>query len=256
MIRTVHLITFSPCGGTGNVIKAVGRDLQLPIREHDITLPQNRVQEMRFEQDDLVILGFPVYGGRMPIYFPSLIAHLKGTKTPLVMVAVYGNREYEGAFLDMSEAAIANGFNPIAAIAAIAEHSCAPHIATGRPDTDDRDKLAKFGLQALEKAQKGQEAFTAPGEHHIWSLSPDLEIYAQTDLEACTDCGYCAGVCPNGAIPADAPQSTIADKCIACMACVKYCPVKARRLGNPATMKEFASHLLNAVERKEPEIFV
>lgn len=255
MIKTVHLLTFSPCGGTSNVMKAVGRDIALPIQEHDITLPKNRVQEMHFTQDDLVIMGFPVYGGRMPLFFASLIAHLKGTNTPMAMVAVYGNRAYEGAFLDMHEAANANGFKPVAAIAAIAEHSVAPHIATGRPDSDDQEKLAEFGLRALDAAQKGPGMFIAPGAYPTWTLPPELEIFAKANTETCTGCGYCVSVCPNGAIPSDAPQSTIAARCIACTACIKYCPAKARRLGDPTTMKELATHLLYATQRKDAEIF-
>ena len=256
MIKNVHSICFSPCGGTEKVLKAVGRDIPLPKHEHNITLPRYRVQQSHFKADDLVVLGFPVYGGNMPLYFSSLIAHLKGADTPLVMVVVYGNREYEGAFLDMHEAVRANGFNPVAAIAAVAEHSAAPHIAAGRPDADDREKLSHFGLQALHKAQTSRETLVAPGAHRTWSLPSGLDIFPRMDADACTDCGDCAEVCPNGAIPMDAPHDTITEKCIVCGACIKYCPSEARTFGNAETKREYASHLVNAVARKDAVIFV
>ena len=255
-IKNVHLIYFSPCGGTENVIKALGRDIQLPKREHNLTLPQSRDQKLSFGPDDLVFMGFPVYGGHMPRFFPSLIDHLHGSDTPLVMVTVYGNREYEGAFLDMSEGVSAKGFKPMAAIAAVAQHSSAPHIAAGRPDSADREKLAAFALEALHKAQTGPKKIPAPGKHRIWELPAGIDVFPNTNPEACTNCGQCAEVCPMGAIAADKPTATAKDKCIVCSACIKYCPANARMFGNADTLKEYASHLVHAVARKEAVIFV
>lgn len=256
MIINTHLLSFSPCGGTENVVRALGRDIPLPKHEHNITLPQSRTQELHFTPNDFVVMGFPVYGGRMPLFFPSLIAHLKGTDTPLVMLAVYGNRGYEGAFLDMHTAVRINGFNPIAAVAAVAEHSCAPHIATGRPDADDREKLAQFGLRALHKAQTGKGTIAAPGAYPAWALPPGLDIFPNTDMEVCTNCGHCIEVCPNGAIPVEAPHSTLTEKCIVCAACLKYCPARARRFGNAETEKEYTAHLAHAIVRKEAMFFI
>lgn len=255
MITRIHSLYFSPCGGTEKVMQAIGRDIPLPKCEYNITLPQSRTGELRFSRDDLVFMGFPVYGGNMPRFFPSLIAHLKGTDTPLVMVAVYGNREYEGAFLDMHEGVSANGFTPIAAIAAIAQHSIAPDIATGRPDADDREKLAQFGLQALHKAQTGRETLAAPGAHRTWNLPAGIDIFPNTDLNVCTNCGQCAEVCPMGAVSADG-TATDKDKCIFCAACIKYCPEKARMFGNADTKREYASHMVHAVARKEAALFL
>ena len=255
MITRMYSIYFSPCGGTEKVMQAIGRDIPLPKYEYNITLPQNRTGELRFSQDDLVIMGFPVYGGNMPRFFPSLIAHLKGADTSLIMVAVYGNREYEGAFLDMHEGVSPNGFIPVAAIAAVAQHSSAPHIATGRPDADDREKLAQFGLQALHKTHTGREALATPGAHRTWDLPAGIDIFPNTDLDACTNCGQCSKVCPMGAASTDG-TATDRDKCIVCAACIKYCPASARRFGNAETKKEYASHLAHAVARKEAVLFL
>jgi len=61
---------------------------------------------------------------------------------------------------------------------------------------------------------------------------------------------------PTEAILTDEPPDTIKDKCIVCAACIKYCPSKARMFGNSETIKEYASHLVYAVARKEAVIFI
>jgi ferredoxin len=256
MITCAHFVSFSPCGGTEKVARILARDLSLPKQEHNITLPKNRVGVLNFGEGDLVFLAFPVIGGRMPLHFSSLISFLRGNDTPLVMVAVYGNRAYEGAFLDMHAAVLANGFQPVAAIAAIAEHSGNSRFASDRPDTVDADVLAEFGLRALRKAQEGAGMIDAPGAYPKWKLPSGMDISLHTDLEACTACGLCADVCPNGAISPESPQATAADKCLACSACIKYCPLHARQMGDAKTKKELASHLLHAIERKEPELIL
>jgi hypothetical protein len=56
---------------------------------------------------------------------------------PAVVVAVYGNREYEDALLELKIFAEAAGFRPIAAGVFLGEHSFSTQdmpIAAGRPD--------------------------------------------------------------------------------------------------------------------------
>lgn len=152
----------------------------------------------------------------------------------------------------MHEGVSANGFTPIAAVT---QHSSAPRIATGRPDADDREKLAHFGLPALHKAQTGGGTLAAPGAHRAWDLPAGINIRPNTRLDACVDCGQCAQVCPMGAVSEDGTV-TDNDKCIVCAACIKYCPEKARRSGKGETMKEYAFHPVHAVARKEAVLFV
>jgi ferredoxin len=255
-INIVHLVLFSPCGGTANATKSLTRDITLQVVEYDITLPPKRGKELSFIQNDLVFFGFPVYGGRMPRNVEQIFAGLKGQDTPCVLVAVYGNRAFEGALLDLHGAATARGFKPVAAVAAIAEHSISPQVATNRPDKADCDLLAQFGLHILEQAKSGTILEKAPGAYPEWKSPAGASIFPVTDTENCTQCGQCVQTCPCGAISQDDPAKTDIQNCILCAACVKYCPQKARTLGTPETRAMFNSHLIAAaVTRKEAELF-
>lgn len=256
--KTVHFVFFSPCGGTKEAVKALGRDLAAPVRDHDITLPQNRAARLAFGPEDVVILGFPVYAGRMPLNAQTLFAGLAGSDTPAALVAVYGNRAYEGALLDLHGLATAAGFRPVAAAAVIAEHSIAgaAQFSKNRPDVTDRDKLAAFGAGVLEKAESNPTTVDAPGAYPTWKTPAGFSFFPVVDAAACTACGRCAQVCPAGAIPAAAPKTTECADCIVCGACVKYCPAGARVLGDSKAREALASHRQGMITRKEPEFFL
>lgn len=253
--RKINSIFFSPCGGVKNVTRALMKNMNAPVKEHDITLPSGRVEDLTFSQDDFVFLGFPVYGGRMPLNIEALFKHIRGKDTPCALVAVYGNRAFDGALLDLHKMASSRGFIPIAGIAAIAEHSLAPQLAAGRPDKEDRAKLADWGVQILEFESNGMRLSSPPGEYPDWAIPPGVSPYPITDREKCIKCGICAEVCPTAAIPVEEPWLTNDAKCVICGACAKYCPEKARVMGNEKFHEFGKPHLEEAANRKEPELF-
>lgn len=255
--RAVHLVSFSPCGGTWQVLRALSRDCALPLRIHDVTLPASRSFPLSFPDDGLVIFGFPVYGGRMPRNLEAVFAEIEGHDTPCALVAVYGNRAFEGALLDLHAAARARGFRPVAAVAAIAGHSMAPALAAGRPNEDaaDIERLAAFGRRIFAFAEEGLTLEKAPGRLPDWKLPEGLSPFPETDAARCVRCGKCAAFCPTEAIPIRQPETTDTSACIVCNACVKYCPQGARRLGDPKLREYFRPHLAEAAIRKEAEFF-
>ena len=105
-------------------------------------------------QGGLTIIGVPVYTGRVALEALQRLQQFKAKDAPAVVVAVYGNREYEDALLELQNIAIEAGFTPIAGAVFIGEHSFSTErtpIAQGRPDADDLDRARSFGTMVQKK---------------------------------------------------------------------------------------------------------
>lgn len=253
----LHLLSFSPCGGTAEVNRALARDVDADLFLHDCTTPAARKDPLTFAPGDMVFIAFPVYGGRMPRNSDEVFRHIEGKGARCALVAVYGNREFEGALLDLFATTVKKGFRPVAAVAAVAQHSLAPEVAAGRPDAEDREKLAGFGVRIVEAMRAGALLDKAPGAYPEWKLPKGASLFPVTDRETCVACGQCVSVCPAGAIPGDDPAATHEAKCIVCAACAKYCPTGARQMGTPESRAKLAHHLVTAASRRrEPELWL
>ncbi len=152
-IRNVTSIFFSPTGSTRRLVSMLSKTFPSKPREVDITPYTQRGLSMDFGPDDLVLFGVPVYGGRIPSPAVQTLRRMQGSRTPAVLVAAYGNREYDDALLELADIAAANGFIPFAAAALpIAEHSIMHSVAAGRPDATGCEKNRSVRHTAMEKA--------------------------------------------------------------------------------------------------------
>ncbi|MBC5649043.1 4Fe-4S binding protein [Christensenella tenuis] len=228
----VTAIYFSPTGGTKQYVRAVARGLGKAYGEVDLTDKETRAQEHTFAPDDLVVIGVPVYYGRVPQLPDGLLRGLRGNHTPAVLVAVYGNREFDDALLELSGLCEKQGFYGAAAAAFVAQHTFSAKIAGGRPDADDLLIAEEFGrnIKALPAEKAGRE-IRLPGNRPYRSFQ--VAPFTPKGDKKCTACGACARACPAGAIAPETPRETDAKKCIRCLACVHVCPVHARRVGGP-----------------------
>ncbi len=143
-IDSIKLIYFSPTRTTRKVVEGIAKGVQInPAERIDLTPPTARRQKIVQIHDGFVIIGSPVYGGRLPTDAVSRLLRLRGNGAPAAIVVVYGNRAYEDALLELRDIALDVGFKPIAAAAFIGEHSYstdAAPVAAGRPDTEDSAK--------------------------------------------------------------------------------------------------------------------
>lgn len=227
-IKKAATVVFSPCGSTEKATQFLVNGLPFDVGHHNLTLPDARKNKLTFDNETLVFISFPVYGG-LPKIAGEVFQCLQGHDTPCVYVAVRGDTETKAFFPDIHKIAVPHGFRPVAAVAAVAEHTLMPTVSHGRPDKEDAALLRKFGLQACQQANDGKTLEKMPGEEHP---KPDFAFYPITDADTCIRCGQCVENCPTAAIPEDNPVTQDNDTCIQCSECAHVCPVEARSMGD------------------------
>jgi len=264
-IKQVKLIYFSATGTTQKVLESIAKGITVEDVEHiNLTLPEGAQQKIPPFSDELVIIGAPVYGGRLPIDAINRLKQLKASKTLAVLIVVYGNRDFEDALLELKHLAIELGFNPVAGGAFIGEHSFATKnvsIANGRPDSLDVQKAMDFGVKIKDKvtalqSPDAQMDLEIPGRFPYEADGAlSMAVSPVTKEDTCTVCGTCASVCPNAAISINGSVATKIELCIRCCACIKNCPTSARVMED-SMWKNIANWLNeNCSTRKEPQIF-
>lgn len=264
-IKRVKLVFFSPTGTSRKVLEGIARGIGVEaVEQIDLTLPENAYRPAPVFSDELVIIGAPVYGGRLPVDVVTRFRQLKAENTVAVLIVTYGNREFDDALLELKNLAVELGFNPIAGGAFIGEHSFASKevpIANGRPDSSDMKKAVDFGrkiqrkVNALNSANDRVE-LEVPGSYPYKAEGArPMEISPVTDGDVCTVCGTCVSVCPTAAISMSGRVTTNVEQCIRCCACIKNCPEGARVMDNETW--EYITNWLNenCGARKEPQMF-
>ncbi len=261
MDRQLHLLYFSATGTTARVVKAIAEGIGARAKEYDLTMPFYRAREVNYGQNDVVIVGSPVYGGRIPNFLADYLAQVKGQNTPAVLVVVYGNRDYDDALRELQDILEPNGFIGIAGAAFIGEHSYTNKVATGRPDRDDLEAARDFGARinaklATLKDISAVSRLMVKGNSPYKDRAPQLLIAPKIN-QSCTQCGMCAEQCPMQAINWNNFNDIDAGKCILCCSCVKRCPVSAISISHERIDK-IRQMLINdfSAIRKEPEIFI
>lgn len=275
--QTTHIVFFSPTHTSARVARAIAEGIGMPRRiETDLTYDE---AETPIEiENSLTIVAAPVYGGLISETAMERIQRLKGHNSPVIIVAVYGNRDYEDALVQLRATLSTNGFTPLSAGAFIGEHSYSRPaenmpIAQGRPDANDLDIARLFGKDSAAKLEKAITLY--PIETCTSSMNEDLahslsDFYVKGNIpwkvlthgtptcpectEDCCACGQCIDLCPTHAISLndEGQIETDINRCIRCCACVKECPVGARVYNTPYTTKLFQ----NFPNRREPETFL
>ena len=226
MVDTTHIVFFSPTHTSAKIARAIGDGIGMERRiETDLTLDES-ITPIEIK-NALTIIAVPVYAGRVAPIALQRIRRLKGENAPVVLVSVYGNRDYEDALVELRDETTRLGFTPLAAGAFIGEHSYSRPgmpVAEGRPDANDLQIAEQFGKDCLKCT------------------------------EECFACGECIEICPTHAIylNQEGKIETEIAKCIKCCACVKECPNGARIFDTPYTPMLHEK----CAARREPELFL
>lgn len=264
-IESIKVVYFSPTGTTKAVVQGIGRGINHENMEFlNITTPEARKKPLQTSKDELLVIGVPVYMGRIPALIIEWLNAIQAHNTPTVCVVVYGNRVYEDALLELKNIILKCGGIPIAGGAYIGEHSFSNRetpTAAGRPDSDDIQHAEEFGRNIREKLQSVSSpselsavpipgVFPYRGDSTLWKV----DFIAVNDR--CIHCGVCAEECPVGAINQQNSSVINQETCITCCACIKNCPKHARTM-KPGLVQEASKRLFTLYhEPKKPEYFL
>jgi len=259
VIPTAHLIYFSPTGTTRKISTSIAQGLAAEdIIHDDMTLPGSRVEGMPGE--GIAVIGTPVYAGRVPELFLERFQGIAGKGMPAVIVALYGNREFEDALVELRDVVTAQGFKVIAAGTFVGEHSYSTDqtpVAAGRPDRTDLNIAVDFGRQiAARIAQNNLECPVIEGHVPYRERVKFGGIAPETDPAKCTLCGACKPVCPTAVISISNAVITEAERCVMCCACVRVCEFDARHLKHPVIQERRAMLTRNCSVPKMPKLFL
>ena len=236
-VNSVSVVYFSPTNTTRKAVQAIAQGSGLPLKQEiNATKPAVREEAYTFASDELGIVGMPVYSGRIPACCFDFVKSLKGNQTPCVLVAMYGNRDYEHALMEMHSLMNPNGFETMACGMFIGTHSYNENIAKDRPNEADLAQAAEFGKAVAEKIANNGTPLT------IFDLLKPQAMkrgVAPIISDKCIQCGTCIAGCPTAVIADD--YSTDPSKCIMCMACTRYCPVNAIAFAPEVGMDKIAA---------------
>lgn len=131
-VSTVHAVYFSGTGTTEKTVRRIARRLADKLgaayAEYSYTLPDARKRELTVPAGDLAVVGCPTYAGRVPnLLMPYLRDMVHGAGALAVPVALFGNRDYDDALMELSKLLTADGFTCVAGAAFVGEHSFSPH---------------------------------------------------------------------------------------------------------------------------------
>lgn len=267
----IKAMYFSATGTTEKIIKALASEISMIINGNkdveylDFTLPEARKKPVHYSDEDIVIVGVPVYAGRVPNVLLNYLNMVKSDKSLAVAVVVYGNRNYDDALIELKDILENNEFDTIAACSFIGEHSFSQILAKNRPDQDDLTIISNFARQISDKFNQDEKCTVTVkgGKPYRPYYKPvgrdgdpvDIRKVTPKTNEACIDCKLCAKVCPMGSIDYD-NVSVLNGICIKCGACVKKCPVNAKYFDDENYLKHLHELEEEFNNRREPELYI
>lgn len=250
-------IVFSPTGGTGKVADIITEEWEGTVTRIDLTDAETDFSKIIIGQEDVVLAAVPSYGGRVPELAAKRLMEIRGNGAKCIIVCVYGNRAYEDTLVELQDIVGTCGFQVVAVVSAVAEHSIIHQYATGRPDEKDAEELRGFAKSIYGRLQDTEILETVPeipgNRPYKKAGGAGLVPKAAKD---CISCGLCAEDCPAQAISRENLKTADAKKCISCMRCVAKCPKSARKV-NGAMVSVAALAIKKACsERKGNELFI
>ena len=208
-MKRVHLMYFSPTGTTKKIVEEIGNkvvDIKgiESVKTVDFTLPKQRENGQNFKADALLLIGVPVYAGRVPNILLNYLNTIKGNNALAIPIVLYGNRDYDDALIELNDILIANEFRVMAAGGFIGEHSFSKTLAKNRPDDMDLsiarafaenicDMIDRDTFSILEiRGNRPYRKYYKPKDEADKSV--DIKKVTPKPNQNCTDCKICVEV--------------------------------------------------------------
>lgn len=232
MNKKTTAVYFSATGTNKRNVSAIAEALDPNFRTLDVTMIDSIKEEQHFSADEIVVIGAPVYGGRIFEGAAERFRLLHGDGTACVVTVTYGNRHYDDALIELADLMTEQGFRAAAAAALVGEHTYGD-IQKGRPDANDLTEARAFAERVLEKITAGDVSVPDIPGNHPYKEGGSGGRFRPDTADTCVGCGKCVTDCPQQAIAEDFKSIDDA-KCIACFRCIKTCPAGAKCMTDPA----------------------
>lgn len=272
-IKKITVAYFSPTGNVEKVVRWVAENIQKVLGSpklvyFDFLPPESRgnsgpatgeqavQQPLEFGEGDLLVIGVPVYAGRVPNrILPFIQSGFKATEpatgqtsagqaSPIcVPIVCFGNRSHDDALAELAMEMRNSGFIVPAGAAIVTEHSFCPEIGTDRPDEKDmeqiRDFATKVGKQILAIESGNAQLCDGKTEHGL--KSEEYAYKAEPAMPGSTPPGPYYTPLKEDGTPANFLKTAIpvtdTEKCDRCMKCVRRCPMGSIDKTDPAAIK-------------------
>ncbi|MBF8982689.1 EFR1 family ferrodoxin [Lutibacter sp. B2] len=272
MNMKISTMYFSATDTTKKVVSGIAKkisehiDREITINNIDFTLPKVRKEPVCLTEEDIVIIGVPVYAGRVPNVLLKYLNSIIGNGALAIPVVLYGNRNYDDALIELKDILQLNGFNVIAGGAFIGEHSFSKTLAKNRPDEKDMIIVSDFADLIYKKIAMQDTIQTVVVNGH----KPYRKYYIPKNKDGepadirkvipktngnCIDCKLCTNVCPMGSIDSK-DVSKLNGICIKCGACIKKCPTHAKYYDDQNYLRHKNELEIEFADRREPELFL
>ena len=274
MIKEVTGLYFSPSGETAKITKKITREVAARLNEICIGeigfsfvdfLRDDLDQRKEFNDETVVVIGMPVYSGRIPGPCAEILQKLKGEGTLTIVIVSYGNNSYGDSLFELYTRAQERGFCVISAGAFVSQHAIFKKIAEERPDAFDLEKIIEFSGISANKVKRlaGTEISALKAKPAPLDIKGSMPTKKPTRVPIhpttnsfCIKCGECVKICPVGAIDAKDPSKIDAKKCISCTACISVCEQDARGFYGPLSAASRIALEKLFSKRKDPEWFI
>ncbi len=254
LFEKISKIYFSPSNTTKKITDKIAENFDGTYEIYDLLNYKKDMEPREFGDEDIVVVGMPVFAGRIPKIAREKLEKFKGNgNVPAIAFVNRGNADVGDSLLELTDILKENGFNVIGAAVFVSQHSIFTEVAKGRPDEKDLEKIKEFADKCSERLEQ-KEDIKVPGNkpYKEYKVVP---FKAGCDELLCTFCYDCVSVCPQGAIPDDDPVETDSEKCDGCTACIYICPENARSFTNPEFKPASEAFKEKYSERGEPEFY-